>query len=75
LDDHFISHAQRECVETHILKLDSSRSEARSISESKKDKICVFIWMNWLRDEREHKKIFCYTKYMYVRFNIIDIKT
>jgi hypothetical protein len=38
LDYHFISHAQRECVETHILKLGWSRSETRSISESKKIK-------------------------------------
>jgi hypothetical protein len=37
-DHRFISNAQRECVETHILKFGCSRSEARSISESKKIK-------------------------------------
>jgi hypothetical protein len=38
LDQHFISHAQKECVETHILKLGWLRSEAKSISKSKKIK-------------------------------------
>jgi hypothetical protein len=38
----------RECVETHILKFDWSRSEARLISESKKIKFeYSFEWIGW----------------------------
>jgi hypothetical protein len=75
LDHNFASHAQRECVKTHILKLNWSRSETRSISESKKIKFeYSFKWIGWEIVENA-RNIFCYTKYMYIRLNIIDMKT
>jgi hypothetical protein len=46
IDHHFTSHAQRECVETHILNLGWSKSEDRPISESKKIKFeYLFEWI------------------------------
>jgi hypothetical protein len=75
LDHHFTSHAQKECVKTHILKLGWSRSEARSIYGSKKIKFeHLFEWIGWEIGENT-RKIFCYTKYKYVRLTIIDMKT
>jgi hypothetical protein len=48
LDHHFTSHAQREYVETLILKLGWLRSETRSISVSKKIKFeYSFEWIGW----------------------------
>jgi hypothetical protein len=75
LDHHFTSHAQRECVETHILNLDWLRSEARSISGSKKIKFeYSFEWIGWEIGENT-KKIFYYTKYMCDRLSRKYIKT
>jgi hypothetical protein len=73
--DHFTSHAQRECVETHILKLDWTRSEVRSISGSKEIKLeYSFEWISW--EIRENtREIFCYTKYICIGLSIIDMKT
>jgi hypothetical protein len=56
LDHHFTSHAQRECVETHILKLSWSRSENKSISESMKIKFeYSFEWIGWEIEENIKK--------------------
>jgi hypothetical protein len=75
LDHYFTSHAQREGVETHILKLGWSRSETRLISRSKKIKFKYsFEWVGWEIWENT-RKIFYYTKYMCVRLSIIDMKT
>jgi hypothetical protein len=58
LDHHFTSHTQRECVETHILKLGWSRIETSSISESKKIKFeYSFEWIVE-RYERTQEKYF-----------------
>jgi hypothetical protein len=71
----FTSHAQRECVETHILKLGWSGREARSIFGCKKIKFeYLFEWIG-SEIEENTRKIFYYTKYMCVRLSIIDMMT
>jgi hypothetical protein len=61
LDHNFTSHAQGECVETHILKLDWLRSGARPISESKKIKFeYSFEIIGWHIGDNT-RRIFCYT--------------
>jgi hypothetical protein len=62
LDHHFTLHAQKECVETHILNLSWSNSGARPISESKKIKFeYSFEWIGWEIGENT-RKVFYYTK-------------
>jgi hypothetical protein len=58
LNHYFISHAPRECVETHILKLGWLRSETRSISESKKKNLSIHSNELVERYERTQEKYF-----------------
>jgi hypothetical protein len=58
----FTSHAQKEYVKIHILKLGWSRNEAGPISVSKKIKFeYSFEWIGWEIGDNTRKK-FCYTK-------------
>jgi hypothetical protein len=61
LNYHFTSHAQKECVETQILKLGWSRSGARPIYESKMIKFeYSFEWICWETEEKTIR-VFYYT--------------